>query len=141
MREKTQGFLTEFKAFAMRGNVIDLAVGVVMGTAFKTIVSSLVDDIIMPLIGALVGGTDFKNLKIILSNADTENPAILAYGQFIQNIVDFIIIAFSIFIMVKVISKLNRKKEEEKAIVEEVKEPELTREEVLLTEIRDLLKK
>lgn len=139
MKEKTQGFLSEFKTFAMRGNVIDLAVGVVMGTAFKTIVSSLVDDIIMPLIGALVGGTDFKNLEIVLSNADTENPAILAYGQFIQNIVDFIIIAFSIFIMVKVISKLNRKKEED--VVEEVKVPELTKEEILLTEIRDLLKK
>ena len=143
MREKTKGFLAEFKAFAMKGNVIDLAVGVVIGGAFNKIVSSLVGDIIMPIIGALVGGTNFENLEIVLSNnADPAKPAILKYGLFIQNVVDFIIIAFSIFIMIKVIGKLNRKKEAEKEeVVEEVKEPELTREEILLTEIRDLLKK
>lgn len=141
MKEKTQGFLSEFKAFAMKGNVIDLAVGVIIGGAFNNIVSSLVNDIIMPLIGSLIGGTDFKNLKIVLNSVGPE-PATLAYGQFIQNVVDFIIIAFSIFIMIKVIGKLNRKKEAEKEnVVEEVKEPELTREEILLTEIRDLLKK
>ena len=142
MKEKTKGFLAEFKAFAMKGNVIDLAVGVVIGGAFNKIVSSLVGDIIMPIIGALVGGTNFENLQIVLSDADPAKPAILKYGLFIQNVVDFIIIAFSIFIMIKVIGKLNRKKEAEKeAVVEEVKEPELTREEILLTEIRDLLKK
>ena len=141
MREKTKGFLAEFKAFAMKGNVIDLAVGVVIGGAFNKIVSSLVGDIIMPIIGALVGGTNFENLQIVLSDAGSE-PAVLKYGLFIQNVVDFIIIAFSIFVMIKVIGKLNRKKEAEKEeVVEEVKEPELTREEILLTEIRDLLKK
>jgi len=141
MKEKTKGFLAEFKAFAMKGNVIDLAVGVVIGGAFNKIVSSLVGDIIMPIIGALVGGTNFENLQIVLSDAGSE-PAVLKYGLFIQNVVDFIIIAFSIFVMIKVIGKLNRKKEAEKEeVVEEVKEPELTREEILLTEIRDLLKK
>ena len=141
MREKTKGFLAEFKAFAMKGNVIDLAVGVVIGGAFNKIVSSLVGDIIMPIIGALVGGTNFENLQIVLSDAGSE-PAVLKYGLFIQNVVDFIIIAFSIFVMIKVIGKLNRKKEAEKEeVVEVVKEPELTREEILLTEIRDLLKK
>ena len=141
MKEKTKGFLAEFKAFAMKGNVIDLAVGVIIGGAFNKIVSSLVGDIIMPIIGALVGGTNFENLQIVLSDAGSE-PAVLKYGLFIQNVVDFIIIAFSIFVMIKVIGKLNRKKEAEKEeVVEVVKEPELTREEILLTEIRDLLKK
>lgn len=142
MREKTKGFLAEFKAFAMKGNVIDLAVGVVMGTAFNKIVSSLVGDIIMPIIGAIVGGVSFENLEYVLASIDGKETAVLRYGLFIQNVVDFIIIAFSIFVMIKVIGKLNRKKEAEKEdVVEEVKEPELTREEILLTEIRDLLKK
>ena len=139
MGDKGKKFLTEFKEFALKGNVLDLAIGVIIGGAFNKIVSSLVEDIIMPPIGVIIGGVKFNQLAYELKPAVGDNPAItLNYGAFIQNIVDFLIIALSVFIFIKVISKLNRKKEKEEAVVEE---PKLTVEQELLTEIRDLLKK
>ena len=121
-------FLKEFREFAMRGNVVDMAVGVIIGGAFGKIVSSLVGDVVMPVLGILTGGVDFKDLKITLAEAVGETPAVtLNYGVFIQNVFDFIIIAFAIFMINKV-----------KKPVEEVKGPS---QEELLTEIRDLLKK
>lgn len=133
MKTKGKTFFQEFKDFAMKGNILDLAVGVVIGGAFNKIVSSLVKDVIMPLVGLLTGGVNFEYLTLILKPEENGNPAVvLNYGIFIQNIVDFIIIALSIFIMIKVINKLNRKKEE-------VKEKKISKEEVLLTEIRDVL--
>ncbi|PTL32853.1 large conductance mechanosensitive channel protein MscL [Prevotella sp. oral taxon 376] len=124
-------FLNEFKEFAMRGNVMDMAVGVIIGGAFGKIVSSLVDDVLMPLIGMLLKGVDFKTLGITLGDAK------ITYGNFLQNILDFVIIAFCIFLMIKGVSKLNRKKEEPEP---PAPAPEPTAEEKLLTEIRDLLK-
>lgn len=125
--------MKEFKEFAVKGNVIDMAVGIVIGVAFGNVVSSFVDDVIMPPIGVLVGGINFSNLAVTLKAAVGENPAVvISYGAFIQTVVDFAIIAFAIFIAVKGINSLKRK--EEKAI----KAP--SAEEVLLTEIRDLLK-
>lgn len=123
--------LDEFKAFAMRGNVIDMAVGVIIGGAFGKIVTSLVNDILMPIIGVLTGGIDFSDLSIKVGKAS------VSYGMFIQNTIDFLIIAFCIFLMVKAINKLSHKKEEKP---EPAKAPEPTAEEKLLTEIRDLLK-
>ncbi|WP_300381267.1 large-conductance mechanosensitive channel protein MscL [Clostridium sp.] len=141
MKEKGKGFISEFKSFAMKGNVIDLAVGVIIGGAFNKIVSSLVADIIMPLIGLLTGGVDFKELSYTLRiAAESKDNLVLRYGLFIQNIVDFLIIALSVFVMIKVISKLNKKKEEDVKLEEEVKEEVPTKEEILLTDIRDLLK-
>lgn len=109
----------EFKAFAFKGNVIDMAVGVVIGGAFSSIVTSLVNDILMPLLGALTGGINFSDKKLVISNALLESgePAAIAYGSFIQNIIDFLIIAVCIFAMVKLISKVTAglKKEEEPA--------------------------
>ena len=126
-------FIKEFREFAMRGNVVDMAVGVIIGGVFGKIVSSLVADVFMPVLGILTGGVDFKDLKITLADAVGETPAVtLNYGVFIQNVFDFIIIAFAIFMMIKALNKL--KKPEEKV-------KELTGEEKLLTEIRDLLKK
>ncbi len=122
-------FLQDFKDFAMKGNVIDLAVGVIIGGAFGKIVSSLVDDIIMPLVGLATGGVDFKSLTTKFGEAT------LNYGLFIQNIVDFFIVAFSIFVALRVIMKFKKKEEEAPAAA-----PEPTKEEILLTEIRDLLK-
>lgn len=111
--------LKEFKEFALKGNVFDMAVGVIVGGAFGKIVTSLVNDIIMPLIGLLLGGLDFTSLKILLSDAVlneagevVKEASYLAYGNFIQNIVDFLIIAFSIFMMVKVANKMHKQKEE-----------------------------
>ena len=128
----------EFKEFAFKGNVIDMAVGVIIGGAFGKIVTSLVNDVIMPVVGLIVGGVDFTNLKCVFAEATEDAPeAALMYGQFIQNVVDFLIIAFCIFLMVKGISKLNRKKEEAPA---PAPEPEPSAEGQLLTEIRDLLK-
>ncbi|ABK87459.1 mechanosensitive ion channel protein MscL [Bacillus thuringiensis] len=120
----------EFKKFAFKGNVIDLAVGVVIGAAFGKIVSSLVKDIITPLLGMVLGGVDFTGLKITFGKAS------IMYGKFIQTIFDFLIIAAAIFMFVKVFNKLTSKREEEKE--EELPEP--TKEEELLGEIRDLLK-
>ena len=132
----------EFKDFAFKGNVIDMAVGVVVGGAFSKIVTSLVGDIITPLIGLITGGTDLKNLKYVFTPA-TENVAesALNYGMFIQNIIDFFIIAFSIFMFVKIISIARKKFERKEEIIEEVKEePKGPTTEELLSEIRDLLK-
>lgn len=120
----------EFKKFAFKGNVVDLAVGVVIGAAFGKIVSSLVKDVITPLLGMVLGGVDFTDLKITFGKSS------IMYGNFIQTIFDFLIIAAAIFMFVKVFNKLTSKKEEEKE--EEIPEP--TKEEELLSEIRDLLK-
>lgn len=129
-------FLTEFKEFAVKGNVIDMAVGVIIGGAFGKIVTSLVNDVIMPVIGKITGGISFTDLKYELTPANGDVAAVyLNYGQFIQNVVDFLIIAFCIFLMIKGIMKLKKKKEEAPAAP-----PAPSKEEVLLTEIRDLLK-
>ena len=136
------GMLKEFKDFAMRGNVIDMAVGVVIGGAFGKIVSSLVADVIMPPIGLLLGGVNFTDLKLTLKEAaDGADAVTLNYGNFLQVTVDFIIIAFAIFMLIKGINALSnlRKKEEEAAPAPAAPEP--SAEEKLLTEIRDLLKK
>ena len=141
MKEKGKGFISEFKNFAMKGNVIDLAVGVIIGGAFNKIVSSLVAHIIMPIMGLLTGGADFKELSYILRDAGNGKEAVvLKYGLFIQNVLDFLIISLSVFVMIKAISKLNRKKEEDMKVKEETKEEAPTKQEVLLIEIRDLLK-
>lgn len=129
--------MKEFKTFAMRGNVLDMAVGIVIGVAFGKIVSSFVADVIMPPLGLLLGGVDFKNLAIVLKEAIGDAPAVvIAYGQFIQTIVDFVIIAFAIFLVVK---GMNSMKAKEAAAPEAPPAP--SKEEVLLTEIRDILKK
>ncbi|MEA5026682.1 Large-conductance mechanosensitive channel [bioreactor metagenome] len=130
-------FIDEFKAFVSRGNVIDLAVGVVIGGAFGKIVSSLVSDIIMPVISLLTSSTDFTNLKLILVPAtETKTELALTYGNFLQNIIDFLLIAFSIFIVIKLMARF-QKKEAAKPVEEPKADPTV----VLLTEIRDLLKK
>jgi large conductance mechanosensitive channel len=129
----------EFKEFAMKGNVVDLAVGVIIGGAFGKIVSSLVTDVIMPPIGLLLHGIDFKDLKIPLKDAIGKNPAVaINIGSFINSAIDFIIVAFVIFLMIKGINALKRKEEVAEA---PAAAPEPTKEEVLLTEIRDLLAK
>lgn len=122
-----KNFIAEFKIFALRGNVLDLAVGVVIGAAFGKIVSSLVDNIIMPLVGLILGGLDFSKLSF------TVGDAVIKYGAFIQSIVDFVIIAFAIFLFIKLINTLSRKKTEEP-------EPEPTVSEQYLEEIRNLLR-
>ena len=149
------GFIKDFKAFAMKGNVVDMAVGVIIGGAFGKIVTSVVNDIIMPPIGLLVGGVDFKDLKLILQEGQEEvlneageviTPAVaevtLNYGNFLQQTFDFLIIALSIFIMIKAITKLTekKKKEEAPAPAAPAPAPEPSAEEKLLTEIRDLFK-
>jgi large conductance mechanosensitive channel len=126
----------EFKEFAMRGNVVDLAVGVIIGAAFGKIVTSLVNDVIMPPIGYLTGGIDFKNLKVRLKPADPANKlaeVAINYGTFINAVIEFLIVAFCIFIVVKAINSLKKP--------EEVADAAPTKEETLLTEIRDLLAK
>ena len=128
-------FIQDFKAFALKGNVMDMAVGVIIGGAFGKIVSSLVNDVLMPLIGLATGNVDFTSLAVKFGEG--EGAAVLKYGQFIQNVVDFLIIAFCIFLMVKGIAALNRKKEEP---AEPAPAPEPSAEEKILTEIRDLLK-
>ena len=128
-------FIKEFKQFAMRGNVMDMAVGVIIGGAFGKIVTSLVENVIMPVIGSITGGIDFSSLAVKVGDAE------IKYGMFIQNILDFIIIAFCIFLMLKGITALNKfkKHEEQEAAAETPAEP--SNEEKLLAEIRDLLKK
>ena len=134
------GILKEFKTFAMKGNVVDMAVGIIIGAAFGKIVSSIVNDIIMPPIGMMVGGVDFKDLSIVLQKATETVPAItLNYGNFIQVVFDFLIIAIAVFMVIKALNMAKRKKEE--APVAPAPEPVPTKEEILLTEIRDLLKK
>lgn len=132
MKQRGSKFLKEFKEFALKGNVMDLAIGVIIGGAFNSIVTSLVKDIIMPIFGAITGGVDFNNLAITIGNAN------IKYGAFLQNVLNFLIIAFSIFMAIKVVNALNRTKKEE--VVEEEKAPSLTADQELLTEIRDLLK-
>ena len=133
-------FLKEFKEFAIKGNVMDMAVGVIIGGAFGKIVSSMVNDILMPPIGALIGNTDFTQLKVVLKKAAVEggDPVTWNYGNFLQQCVDFTILAFCIFLMVKAMNRLMKKKEAEAPAP--APEPEPTAEEKLLTEIRDLLK-
>ena len=139
------GFVKEFKEFAMKGNVMDMAVGVIIGGAFGKIVTSLVNDVLMPVISLVTGGIDFTNLFVNLSDdtkyktlaeAQEAGASLLAYGQFIQNIIDFVIVAFCIFLMIKGMNKLNRKKEEPEAPAA----PAGPTQEELLAEIRDLLK-
>lgn len=125
-------FINEFKTFISRGNVLDLAVGVIIGSAFNTIVNSLVNDIFMPLVGIIIGGINFANLTLTLGSAS------IKYGLFIQNIINFLVIAFCLFTFVKFMNKLNRRKEKEE--VKEVKQPVKSSEVLLLEEIRDLLK-
>ena len=128
--------VSEFKAFAVKGNVVDMAVGIIIGAAFGKIVSSFVGDVIMPPIGLLIGGVDFTDLAIPLKAAEGDLPAvILSYGKFIQTLLDFLIVAFAIFMAVKVINKLKR----EEAVAPTLP-PAPSPEETLLTEIRDLLK-
>jgi large conductance mechanosensitive channel len=127
--------IKEFREFAVKGNVVDMAVGIVIGAAFGKIVSSFVGDVLMPPIGILLGGVDFTSLKITLKEAAGNVPAVtLNYGSFIQTVVDFTIIAFAIFLVVKAINRLKQKQEEAPAA------PSPTNEEKLLAEIRDLLK-
>ena len=130
----------EFKEFAFKGNVVDMAVGIIIGGAFSTIVSSLVNDIIMPIFGNITAGMDFKNLKIVLSEAVMDGATVIKpeaainYGVFIQNVISFLIIAISMFFVVNVMNKAFRKKDEKP------KEPPKPTQEELLTEIRDLFK-
>jgi len=142
--EKGRKMLTEFREFAMKGNVVDLAVGVIIGAAFGAIVTSLVGDIIMPVIGAATGGLDFSNYYVPLSKAVTatnladakKQGAVLAYGSFLTLTINFIIIAFVLFLVIRAINTLKRKEEAKPA-----EPPKPSAEVVLLTEIRDLLKK
>jgi len=128
--------MKEFKEFAVRGNVIDMAVGIIVGAAFGKIVSSFVGDVMMPPIGVLLGGVDFANLAFIVQEAKGEAPAVvISYGKFIQSVIDFTIIAFAIFLAIKGVNSLKKKAEEKPAEL-----PKISNEEVLLTEIRDLLK-
>jgi len=130
------GLVKEFKEFAMRGNVVDLAVGVIIGGAFGKIVASFVNDVLMPPIGVLLGGVDFKEYKATLVTATADAPAVtLNYGMFIQNVIDFIIIAFVIFMFIKSINSAKKKE-----IPAPASPPAPSNEEVLLTQIRDLLK-
>lgn len=134
-------FLTEFKEFAMKGNVVDMAVGVIIGGAFGKIVSSLVNDVVMPLVGLATGGLDFKEHKLILKDAVMNGEEIvtpevaMTWGVFVQNIVDFLIVAFCIFVAIRFMNRFKKKVEETPAAP-----PAPTKEEMLLTEIRDLLK-
>jgi len=128
------GFIEEFKAFINRGNVLELAVGFIMGVAFKDVVNALVNDILMPPIGLLVGGINFDDLKIVLASSP-EGEVAIAYGHFISVVIEFLLIAFSVFLVVKLYNKFKKKEEEKKA------PPKKSPEVALLEEIRDLLKK
>lgn len=129
--KKGKSFINDFKEFISRGNVLDMAVGVIIGTAFGKIVTSIVNDILMPIIGVIIGGHDFSNLSIEIGDAT------IKYGMFIQNVIDFLIVAFCIFVIVKLVSVLSHKKEEQK----KVETPKKDEQVILLEEIRDLLKK
>ena len=128
-KKKDSSMLKEFRDFIQRGNVMDLAIGVIIGTAFGKIVSSLVDDILMPVVGSIIGGIDFSGLSVTIGSAT------IRYGNFINNVIDFLIIALCIFFMVKAINKFIPKKEEKKEA------PKKSEETLILEEIRDLLKK
>ena len=130
------GMMKEFKEFAVKGNVVDMAVGIIIGAAFGKIVSSLVGDVVMPPIGVLLSGVNFANLAITVKEASGDIPAVvIGYGKFIQALIDFAIVAFAIFVVVKAINSLKRKEEEAPKAP-----PEPPAQEVLLAEIRDLLK-
>ena len=136
--------LSEFKEFALRGNVVDMAVGIIIGAAFSTIVRSLVDDVVMPPLGVLTGGVDFSNMFITLdgksyvslAQAREAGAPVIAFGTFINNVISFVIVAFVLFMVIKAMNKLRRKQEEEPAT-----EPPPSREVVLLQDIRDALVK
>lgn len=141
-------FIDEFKAFISRGNVVDMAVGVIVGSAFTAIVNSLVKDVVTPFIGVLTGGVDFTQMKYVITPAVGETPEVaILYGNFIQAIVNFLIIAFVVFCMVKMINTMRAKmeaavkKEAEEAAAAPAEPPKPSEEVLLLTEIRDLLKK
>ena len=141
------GFLKEFKEFAVKGNVMDMAVGVIIGGAFGKIVTSLVNDILMPPIGVIMGNTNFSDLKVDISvvrnaigGVENAEPVYWNYGAFIQQCTDFIILAFCVFLIVKLMNQLKKKKEEPAPTPAPAPEPQPTKEEILLTEIRDLLK-
>ncbi len=144
MAEKSTGFIAEFKQFIARGNVLDMAVGVIIGGAFGKISTSLVNDIIMPAVSMLTGGVDFSNWKIVMKAAvagadgviDPTTEVAIRYGAFLATILDFLVIAFAVFCLIKAVNSLHRKKEEEAPPAP----PELSNEEKLLGEIRDLLK-
>jgi large conductance mechanosensitive channel len=128
--------ISEFKAFAVKGNVVDMAVGIIIGAAFGKIVSSFVGDMVMPPLGVLIGGVDFSDLAIVLKAAEGDAAAVtLSYGKFIQSIIDFLIVAFAIFMGVKVINRLKREEEAAPSAP-----PAPSKEQELLSEIRDLLK-
>jgi large conductance mechanosensitive channel len=132
-------FIKEFKEFAVKGNVMDMAVGIIIGAAFGKIVSSFVGDIVMPPIGMLMGGVDFSDLAYILKPAEGEIAAVsINYGKFIQTVLDFLIVAMAVFMAIKSINSMKRKEEE--APQEPEADPEPTKEEVLLSEIRDILR-
>jgi large conductance mechanosensitive channel len=133
---KAKGLISEFKSFAVKGNVLDMAVGVIIGAAFGKIVTALVSGVIMPPIGVLLGGVNFSDLAFVVKDAVGTTPAVkITYGAFIQTVIDFTIIAFSVFVLVRVINSLKKKEE---GSPKELPAP--SNEEVLLTEIRDLLK-
>ena len=143
---KKNNFITEFKEFINRGSVVDLAVGVIIGGAFGAIVTSLVNDIIMPLVGLIIGGVDFTNLEIVIPNYfGTTDAAHIKYGNFLQNLVNFLIIAFSVFLMVRIINKMNEKRDallkkqadDKEEAEKKVEEDQLT----VLKEIRDAVTK
>jgi large conductance mechanosensitive channel len=128
--------IKELKEFAMRGNVVDLAVGIIIGGAFGKIITSVVNDVLMPPIGLLLGGVDFKNLMVILKAANGDVPGVtLRYGMFINTVIDFIIVSFSIFMVVKLMNKLKKKQAEVPS-----EPPKPAKEEMLLSEIRDILR-
>ena len=136
MRKQVGGFINEFREFAMRGNVIDMAVGVVIGTAFGKITSSLVADVIMPPLGILIGKVDFRDLKLTLSGlAEGAAPVTVNYGLFLQEVFNFVIIAFAMFAVIKVMNMMKRKQEQGSADA-----PPPPPQEALLAEIRDILK-
>ena len=131
------GMVKEFKEFAMKGNVVDMAIGIVIGAAFGKIISSFVADVLMPPIGVLLGGVDFSALMIVLKEATAETEAVaISYGVFFMTVIDFIIIAFAIFMVVRMMNNMKKKEEEKPA-----EPPKPSNEEILLTEIRDQLRK
>lgn len=136
--------VNEFKQFAVKGNAVDMAVGVIIGGAFGKIVSSIVNDLIMPPIGWIIGGVNFTDLKVTLPSIDMGieklEPATINYGNFIQTTFDFLIISICVFLMLRTINKLAKKNDESKKQAEQAKAAEPSKEEKLLTEIRDLLK-
>ena len=138
---KITSVLKAFREFALKGNVVDMAVGIIIGAAFGKIVTSLVNDVITPPLGIIVGGVDFKDLKFVLKAAKGNAPAVtLNYGNFIQCTIDFIIVAIAIFAVIKAMNALRTLAIKEKKAADEITPPEPTKEEALLTEIRDILK-